>query len=180
MKALTRALDALFQVITIVLLLSLAVLVVYAVVSRKLGSPIPWYDEVAVVLLAWLTFYGAGLAALRRAHLGFTGLLYALPLPVRTSLFIFAEAVVFTFLAVMAWYGWDVLKVMRYDALITLPWVPVALVQSVIPIGCALFILSHAISLPGAWVVLRAGQDPERLHIEDAIAEAERERDRAS
>ena len=42
---------------------ALAVVVVLGVGFRKFGAALVWYDEVASVLLAWLTYYGAALAA---------------------------------------------------------------------------------------------------------------------
>ena len=42
--------------------------VVLGVVFRWDGEALSWYDEVASVQLAWLTYYGASLAALKRAH----------------------------------------------------------------------------------------------------------------
>ena len=52
-------------------MVALALVVVLGVVFRRLGAALVWYDEVASILLAWLTFYGAALAALHRAHIGF-------------------------------------------------------------------------------------------------------------
>ena len=49
----------------------LATIVVAGVLFRKLGMPLVWYDELASIMLAWLTYYGAALAALRKAHIGF-------------------------------------------------------------------------------------------------------------
>ena len=54
----------------LVLLAALALVVVVGVGFRKAGAALVWYDEVASILLAWLTYYGAALAALRRAHIG--------------------------------------------------------------------------------------------------------------
>ena len=54
----------------LVLLAGLALVVVVGVGFRKAGAALVWYDEVASILLAWLTYYGAALAALRRAHIG--------------------------------------------------------------------------------------------------------------
>ena len=63
----------------IFLLASLAVIVLMGVAARKLGIAMVWYDEVASIALAWLTYYGAALAALKRAHIGFPGLVNAMP-----------------------------------------------------------------------------------------------------
>ena len=48
----------------------------------------------------------------------------------------------------MAWVGWEVLVILEGDYLISLPEVPSQFVQSVIPIGAALFILAQLLSLP--------------------------------
>ena len=54
-------------------MIGLAVVVVLAVVFRKAGASLVWYDEVAAIMLAWLTYYGAALAALQARALGFPG-----------------------------------------------------------------------------------------------------------
>ena len=56
--------------IVLSLMASLAIVVVVGVIFRKAGASLVWYDEVASILLAWLTYYGAALAALHRAHIG--------------------------------------------------------------------------------------------------------------
>ncbi len=57
----------------------MAVIVVLAVVFRFLGQSLIWYDEVASVVLAWLTYYGSALAVCNRGHLGFPGLFLSFP-----------------------------------------------------------------------------------------------------
>ena len=42
---------------------ALAVVILYAVACRKLGVSLVWYDEVASIQLAWLTYFGATLFA---------------------------------------------------------------------------------------------------------------------
>ena len=49
------------------LMIVLTGIVVVAVVYRKLGASLSWYDEIASILLAWITYYGAALAALEGA-----------------------------------------------------------------------------------------------------------------
>ena len=63
--------ERLLEAIVLVLVGALAVVVVMGVGFRKFGAALVWYDEVASILLAWLTYYGAALAALKRAHIGF-------------------------------------------------------------------------------------------------------------
>lgn len=143
--------ERLLEGLVIALVSSLTIIVVVGVVYRKLGASLSWYDEVASVNLAWVTYYGAALAALKRGHIGVPALLRAAPRPLRTVLFVAAEACVFGFFALLAWVGWEVVEVLRGDTLISLPWVSCQVTQSVIPVGAVLFLVAQALSLPEAW-----------------------------
>ena len=79
-------LERLLETVVVLLVLSLTAVVVVAVVYRKAGASLSWYDEVASVLLAWVTYYGAALAALKRQHIGFDGLVHAVPPALRPKL----------------------------------------------------------------------------------------------
>ena len=154
MQAILRAkFERLLESIVLILLGSLAALVVVAVLFRKAGASIVWYDEVASVLLAWLTYYCASLAALKRAHIGFPKLVLAAPLRLRRVLYAVREITVIGFFAIVAWAGWQVLIVLEGTYLVSLPWVPTQLTQSVIPIGAVLFIVAELLSFTD---VLRA------------------------
>ena len=146
MAQLRAQFERLLETIVILLLGSLASLVVVAVVFRKAGASVVWYDEVASVLLAWLTYYCASLAALKRAHIGFPKLVQAAPLKVRWVLYGLRELIVVGFFLIVAWAGWQVLIVLEGDYLVSLPWVPIQLTQSVIPIGAVLFIVAELVS----------------------------------
>jgi TRAP-type C4-dicarboxylate transport system permease small subunit len=145
--------ERLLEWVVIVLMVALALLVAVAVVYRKTGASLVWYDEVASVLLAWITFYGAALAALRGAHIGVPALVDAMPMRLRIAATLFAEACVIGFFALLAWVGWSVLGVLATDHLVSLPGVSVMYTQSVVPIGAALFVIAELLRLPE---VLRA------------------------
>lgn len=166
-------LERLLEVFTVILLLALTAIVIGAVGFRMLGSSIAWYDEVASIGLAWLSFYGANLAALKRAHMGFPGLVSRAPAAIRTTLFIASEVIVLGFFAVVALYGYQVLEVLAWDSLVSLPWIGLDVTQSVIPISAALFILCELLSLPMAWRKMRSGVNSEEEEIEAAIRQAE-------
>jgi TRAP-type C4-dicarboxylate transport system permease small subunit len=138
-----RALSA----FVILLLAGMAVLILAGVALRKVGIPLVWYDEGASILLAWLTYYAAALAALKRAHIGFPGLINALPPRLRIVAVWFGEACVIAFFAVLTWFGFQVLSVLGGDTMVSLP-IPTRLTQSVIPVGGILFIVAQALSLP--------------------------------
>ena len=61
-----------------------------------------------------------------------------------------AEALVLAFLVILTWAGMQVLSVLDGTTLVSLPWVPAAIAQSVIPIGAMLFIGAQLLSLPDA------------------------------
>ena len=158
MHTLRRALDGALQWVTIGLMVTLTILVIVAVFARKFGASLSWYDEVASVLMAWITYYGSALAAIRRGHLGFDGLLLAMPVGVRKVCIIIAEILVISFMALLTWAGYEVLLVLGDETLVSLPGVPVLLTQSVIPIGAALFIIAELLSLPDYWRYTVTGQ----------------------
>lgn len=139
------------EAMVLLLMLALAGVVVVGVGFRKLGASLVWYDEVASILLAWLTYYGAALAAYHRAHIGMPTVMAKLSAPWRAPLFVFAEVVVLSFFVILAWTGWQVQAALSGTTLVSLPSVPAALAQSVIPIGAVLFIVGQLLSIPRAW-----------------------------
>ena len=163
----SKVVERLLEIVVIGLMVSLTVLIVVSVIYRKLDASLSFADEVASILLAWLTYYGAALAALKRGHIGFDGLLLSLPPSIRLPLAALSEVLVIFFFALMAWMGWKVLVVLEGMSLVSLSWVPVQLTQSVIPIGGALFILCELLSLPAHWQRLKHGVSHEREEIEE-------------
>ena len=139
------------QYIVIILMILLSLLVIVAVVYRKSGMSLSWYDEVASVMLAWLTYYASALAALTRGHIGFNGLLNTLKPSLRVPVLLFGEALVIGFFILLAWVGWQVLVILEGDTLTSLTWVPTRLTQSVIPIGAVLFVIGQLLSFPDMW-----------------------------
>ncbi len=150
-RSVRKIFHTVLEYIVISLMVILTAIVVIAVVYRKAGASLSWYDEVASVLLAWLTYYGAALAALKRGHIGFSGLLNAMKPGLRIPFLILGEMFIFGFFILMGVVGINVLQVLEGDSLTSLPWVPTRLTQSVIPIGAALFIVGEALSLPDVW-----------------------------
>lgn len=146
-----KALERLLEAVVLVLMAGLFVVVVIGVGFRTAGAALVWYDEVASIGLAWLTYYGAALAALKRAHIGVPGLVAALERPWRLVAVATAEALVIGFFALVAWIGWRVLEVLEGGRLVSLPWVPEQFTQSIIPVGAVVFIVAQLASLPEIW-----------------------------
>jgi len=148
---------------------------IVAVIARLSGNSFSWYDEVAAIQLAWITYYGAGLAALKRRHIGFDTVLLAIPMPWRMWAVALAEGITIAFFALMTWAGIEVLMVLEGMTLDALTWVPVQFTQSVIPVGGALFILCSLVSLPDYWRATARGVSLEHAEIEEEVEAAERE-----
>lgn len=169
----------LLEWITIFLMVLLTVIVIVAVLARLGGQSFSWYDEVAAIILAWITYYGSALAALYRRHIGLDTVLLALPVKARMAALLLGEAVVLVFFVLMAKTGFQVLDVLAGDRLVSLTWVPVQFTQSVIPIGAILFIICQLLSLPGYWARTRAGISLEHAEIEEEVeTELEKNKDR--
>ncbi len=149
LSLLRTAFDRTLTAFVIFLLAALTVLILVGVACRKLEIALVWYDEGASIMLAWLTYYGAALAALKRAHIGFPGLVNALTPRWRVPAVLFGEVCVIGFFALLTWFGVQVLLILQGDTMVSLPSVPTQFTQSVIPIGGALFILAQLFSLPG-------------------------------
>jgi TRAP-type C4-dicarboxylate transport system permease small subunit len=144
------AYEKFLEAIVIVLMSALAIEVTIGICYRALGHSLSWYDEVAVILLAWLTYYGSALAALKRAHIGFPGLVKSMRPERRVVVVFIGKLVVLAFIALLGWIGFSVLDVLTTDYLISLPDVSVAWTQSVIPISCVLFIVAELLNFPDA------------------------------
>jgi TRAP-type C4-dicarboxylate transport system permease small subunit len=163
------SLQMFLELVLIFLMIGLTAVVIIAVIYRKLDASLSWYDEVASIMLSWVTYYGAALAALRRKHIGFDSVLLALPEKARYAGAIFSEICVLGFFGLLTWAGWQVLQVLAGDSLVSLTWVPVQFTQSVIPIGGALFIICELLSMPDYFKSVRAGISLEHMDIEAEI-----------
>lgn len=172
---LIRWLDVALQVATIGMIVVLACVVLAGVAFRYTGNSLIWYDEVAIVLLAWITFTGAALGVLRNAHLGFSGLLYGLPPRGRLALFWTNEAIFLTTFAIVAWGSWVILGIFGSETMTTLRFVPRWFVQGIVPVSAALMILGRLLTMPERLSNVRAGRDPDSEEIEHEIARAEEE-----
>jgi TRAP-type C4-dicarboxylate transport system permease small subunit len=134
--------------IVIVLMAVLFIEVSLGVIYRTVGVALVWYDEVASILLAWLTFYGSALASVKRAHIGCPELVDLAPARARAVVRVIAQVATIAFFLLMGWMGYSVLGALESDRLVSLPDVPVAWVQSVVPISAVLIVLAELITLP--------------------------------
>lgn len=179
LSRINRVLSRVLEGITISLMVLLTLIVTMAVIARLMGQSFSWYDEVAAIMLAWITYYGSALAALHRRHIGFDSVLLALPVNFRLAAVILGEAIVLVFFFLMARAGLQVLDVLAGDTLVSLTWVPIQVTQSVIPIGAILFMICQMLSLPAYLKLTAAGISMEHAEIEEEVeTELEKNKDR--
>lgn len=179
LKRTNAAASRLLEGITVFLMVALTAIVIVAVIARLMGQSFSWYDEVAAIMLAWITYYGSALAALHRRHIGFDTVLLSIPPRFRMIAVLVGEGLVLLFFVLMARAGFQVLEVLEGDTLTSLTWVPVQFTQSVIPIGAILFIICQLLSLPDYWMQTSRGLSLEHAGIEDEVeTELARNKDR--
>lgn len=160
----------LLEVITMFLVVSLAVVVLLGVIFRFAGNSLGWYDEVAAVMLAWVTYYGAALAALKRGHISVPGLVYSQPRAVRMTLVVIGEVIILAFFVMLAAYGVYVIQILGGSTLVSVP-IPIAVTQSTIPVGAALYVIAELVNLPTILREAWQGKAPPSEH--DIVEEAQ-------
>ena len=143
-----RRYERLLEWVAIALMAALAVEVTVGVVFRYSGYSLVWYDEVATILLAWVTFYGSALAVMKHAHMGVPEIVRMLPVGMRVGATFVAQACTLAFFSLLAWFGYVILEILASDRLVSLPEVSVAYAQSVIPVSAVLIIVAQALVFP--------------------------------
>jgi len=124
------------------LLVALTAVVCLGVFFRYvLNDALVWYDEFASYTLVWLTFYGAVVAHYHQRHINFDLLVEKLAPTARRVADVAAELAVLGFQFVLFYYGWILTGRLGDESTISLPWVRIAWVNSVMPATGALMLL---------------------------------------
>ena len=143
-----RGYERFLEWICIVLMAALAAEVTAGVIFRYSGHSLVWYDEVATILLAWVTFYGSALAVLKNAHMGVPEIVRMLPPGARVVAAVVAQLATLAFFVLLAWVGYSILEILASDRLVSLPEVPVAYAHSALPISAVLFVIGQLLMFP--------------------------------
>ena len=147
-RSFRRGYERFLECICIALMVTLAAEVTAGVIFRYSGHSLVWYDEVATILLAWVTFYGSALAVLKHAHMGVPEIVRMLPPGARVVAAVFAQLCTMAFFVLLAWVGYSILEVLASDQLVSLPDVSVAYANSAIPISAVLFVIGQLLVFP--------------------------------
>jgi TRAP-type transport system small permease protein len=127
---------AVLLLVLMVLLVSLGVFYRYV-----LNASLSWYDEFASFLLVWLTFYGAVVASYRRRHIGFEIVVDKFTPAARKIVELIAESCVLGFQAVLFYHGWLITQKMGDETTVSLVWVKMRWIYSVLPITGGLMLI---------------------------------------
>lgn len=157
MTQLRRLYDHFLEAIAVVLMFAVTTIVAMGFIFRWAGTSLVWYDEIASISLAWLTYFGAALAASRGSHLGFAGFVNSLPANWRVAATFLASAISILFFALLAFTGAQVFHVIAGLTLVSLPGVQQQWVVLVIPVASVLFIIAEALRLPEMLAEARRG-----------------------
>ena len=130
------------EVWTVLLLVLMVLLVSLGVFYRYvLNASLSWYDEFASFLLVWLTFYGAVVASYRRRHIGFEIVVDRFTPSTRKIIELVAESCVLGFQAVLFYHGWQLMQRMGDETTVSLVWVRMRWIYSVLPITGGLMLV---------------------------------------
>jgi len=157
MTAFRKFYDRVLEIIAVILMIAVTGIVTLGVIYRWLGESLVWYDEVASISLCWLTYYAGALAALRGAHIGFSGFVNSLPAKWRVAATVFSSAVTVFFFGVLAVMGVEVVQILKGDTLVSIPELSLQVTQSVIPIASVLFVIAVLLRLPELVAEARRG-----------------------
>jgi TRAP-type C4-dicarboxylate transport system permease small subunit len=141
-----KAYDKYLQYFLFLQMILLSVTVVVGVCFRWSGHSLVWYDEVAGIQLAWITYFGSAYASLKGLHIGMPTLIKVFPKDIRKILFVLSKIIILLFFIILSYYGTKVIIALRGDTLVTLDWIPQSFVQSVIPVSSILIIFSEFFS----------------------------------
>ena len=142
MARLFRGLIALVEWWAAFLLVLMVVVVFLGVFFRYVvNASLVWYDEFASYLLVWLTFYGVVVASYRKRHIGFEMVVDRLLPATRRVVDFVGEACVLGFQVVLCYYGWVLTRKMGDETAVSLQWVKMGWVYSVLPITGALMLV---------------------------------------
>jgi TRAP-type C4-dicarboxylate transport system permease small subunit len=117
------------------LLVLMVVLVCLGVFFRYvLSASLAWYDEFASYLLVWLTFFGAVAASYHNRHIQFGTVVERFTANTRRKIAIVAELFILGFNVVLFYYGWLLMQKMGDETAVSLAWIRMGWVYSVLPI----------------------------------------------
>jgi TRAP-type C4-dicarboxylate transport system permease small subunit len=151
MKKTHAVIVRLIENIVILLMIAMFLLVVIAVIFRKAGHSISWYDEFAGYILVWVTFWGSVVALEKKRHIGFETVIELLPKFLQRMIMSFVYLLLIFLNLILIRYGWKLTTELSGETAITLP-IPVGYINLVIPVAASLMFILCLIQITQLWV----------------------------
>ena len=137
-------LNKILDTLLFITLAAMAVIVATNVFCRfVLHFSLSWGDELAQVLMVWLTFLGAAVGVRERAHYAFDYLVRNLPQKTKTLFIVLSELIAIIAISVLLWWSTEVTIGIRGWIMPAME-ISRALVYGACPIGC-FFMLVYAL-----------------------------------
>jgi TRAP-type C4-dicarboxylate transport system permease small subunit len=146
MSALVALADRLLRIAAVALLLGLLASVMTGVVSRQIGLPVPWSDEMAQYLLVWTGIVGWMIAARRGSHIRINVFIDILPRSLRLLAEIAIQLAVILFAVLLIRWGWPLVDRNWDIDWVSLP-LPAGLLYLPAPIAAVALIAQAAAAL---------------------------------
>lgn len=143
--------------VVILLMTAMTLLVITAVIFRKAGHSISWYDEFAGYILVWVTFWGAVIALERKRHIGFESLVELMPISIRKMVMSFVYSLLIFLNLILIKYGWRLTTELSGETAITLP-IPIGYINAVIPVTASLMLILCLIQIVELWIKKEEGE----------------------
>lgn len=141
----------LIEYVVILLMVAMFLLVVVAVIFRKAGHSISWYDEFAGYILVWVTFWGAVVALERKRHIGFETLVELMPINIQKMVMTLVYLLLIFLNLILIKYGWKLTSELSGETAITLP-IPIGYINLVIPVTASLMLILCLIHVWELWI----------------------------
>ncbi len=136
-RILDKVLGAVLEILIVVMV---AVVILQVLARYAIQIPIPWTEEAARYMLAYMTFVGSAIALKEGKHIVVEFLYERLPPGTRRSLDLFFDLLILLFLLAILWGGlrlidgaWDVPTA-------SMPWITMGQVYLILPIGLVIMI----------------------------------------
>ncbi len=140
---LVRIFNNIEECIVAPLMALMSILVFLQVLSRfALHIPMPWIEELLRICFIWTIMLSASIGIKRKAHLGVTMLMTALPRPAQAVFFYCGTLVIVATCCVFISATWDIILMQKASnqSLITMP-VPIYCSTLILPVGFVLIIV---------------------------------------
>lgn len=141
----------LIEYVVIMLMVAMFLLVVVAVIFRKAGHSISWYDEFAGYILVWVTFWGAVIALERKRHIGFETLVELMPINIQKMVMTLVYLLLIFLNLILIKYGWKLTSELSGETAITLP-IPIGYINLVMPVTASLMLILCLIHVWELWI----------------------------